>query len=132
MTTVHYEKRLLGIECARISEDNLKDGIALAFENEIEGTVKLSGVSKKINGKLCIFNTGEVKEGFHFPKIYLKSSIIELEGFEFSHGKLKLIKKDDSYVRGLSAEIFAIREELSKIKEELSRHDEKINGHPIF
>ena len=132
MNIIHYVRRRGRLEYEQIHESIGEKSTELRFSEELEGSIKLGGFLKKISGKACIFDTGSLKDGFYFPTLYLKGSVIELEGFEIRGARLRPIPKNDAYVRRLSSEIEAIRRELSDIREALSSHDEKINGHPIF
>jgi hypothetical protein len=132
VNVIHYVRRRGALECDRISHDESGEGIELRFEDSIFGAIKLGNCTKKIAGKSCLFDTGRLKDGIYRPKIYLSESLVEPEGFEISGGAIKLIPKDDDYIRALSREAEALRREITKIKETLSIFDEKINGHPIF
>ncbi len=132
MNVIQYARRRGALECESVKPDKSCQEVELRFEEKITGSVRLSKSSKKIDGKSCIFNTGELPDGIYRPIIYLSSSVIEPEAFEISRGIPKLIPKNDEYVRGLSREVEALRREISKLKDRLSEYDEKINGNPIF
>ena len=132
MAVIKYAKRRGRLECQSIAAKSGEHFLELSFEERLEGAVKLFNSIKKIDGKSCIFDTGALEDGFYYPLLYLKASIVELEGFEVKCGKINLIPKNDAYVRLISGEIEELRRELSGLKETLKIHDEKINGHPIF
>ncbi|MBQ7333532.1 MAG: hypothetical protein IJW38_04200 [Clostridia bacterium] len=132
MNVIQYSRRMGTLECESVKTDKSSQETELRFEEKITGSVRLSKTCKKIDGKSCIFNTGELPDGIYRPIIYLSSSVIEPEAFEISRGIPKLIPKDDEYVRRLSRELEVLRREISKIKSKLSEYDEKINGNPIF
>jgi len=132
VNVIRYARRRGRLECVSLSAKAVDGDTEFRFEESISGALEVFNVTKKIDGKSCVFNTGTLEDGFYYPKIYLEASIIELEGFEISNGKIKLIPKNDEYVRLLSAEIEALRRECAKMKDELLAHDKKINGNPIF
>lgn len=131
MSVIYYERRRGALECAKISVDGSKT-LELRFEEKINGSVRLGKTLKKIDGKLCIFDTGTLEDGIYAPLIHLERGTIEPEAFELCGGVPKLIPRDDAYVRELSRESEIMRREIAKIKETLRRFDEKINGNPIF
>lgn len=131
MSTLYYAKRRGAIECEKFSPDG-SNTLELRFEDGLNGSVRLGAVQKNIIEKRCIFDTGALEDGIYHPFIYLGTSIIEAEGFEISKSEVRLIPKDDGYVRELSREAEALRREIGRIKDTLAEFDKKINGNPIF
>ena len=120
------------LECESIRADGGCPETELRFDVACDGEIELGKTLKKIEGKSCFFNTGSLKDGIYRPKIHLKLSVIEPEGFEISGGVPRLIPKDDAYIRELSRELDAMQREISELRATLSLHDKKINGNPIF
>ena len=132
MNVIRYKWRRGMLECESVRADGGCPETELRFDVAFDGEIELGKTLKKIEGKSCFFNTGSLKDGIYRPKIHLKLSVIEPEGFEISGGVPRLIPKDDAYIRELSRELEALRREVRDIKYKLRLYDEKINGKPIF
>ena len=132
MNVIRYKWRRGMLECESVRADGGSPETELRFDVAFDGEIELGKTLKKIEGKSCFFNTGSLKDGIYRPKIHLKLSVIEPEGFEISGGVPRLIPKDDAYIRELSRELDAMQREISELRATLSLHDKKINGNPIF
>ena len=132
MNVIRYKWRRGMLECESVRADGGSHETELRFDVAFDGEIELGKTLKKIEGKSCFFNTGSLKDGIYRPKIHLKLSVIEPEGFEISGGVPRLIPKDDTYIRELSRELDAMQREISELRATLSLHDKKINGNPIF
>ncbi len=120
MYNLYFKKCLDSFFCIKTEKSKDCDNLTLHFDTDDSAVIKLGGLCKNINKKLCKINTDRLTDGLHTIVLTLGAKSFELADLEIFNKRIRSISSPSSYKESISLAIVKLYEKTKDLDEKFS------------